>query len=56
MATPALKYLLGTPEPAIERRLADLVALTWTGFAGRAACAANPVVTLLVDEDVAARL
>ena len=44
---------LRTPESAVERGLADRVALAWAGFASRAALAADKVVALLVDKDIA---
>ena len=36
----------------LRASLADRVALAWAGFASRAALAADPVVTLLVDEHI----
>ena len=46
--------LLRTPEPTRERRLADRVALAWARFTSRAAFAADKVVALLIDKDIAA--
>lgn len=48
------KNPLRTPEPARKRRLADRVALAWSRFASRTARAADVVLALVVDEDVAA--
>ena len=47
---------LRTPEPAVERRLADRVALSWSRFPGRAARLADPVLAILVDKDIATGL
>lgn len=45
---------LRAPEPARECRLADGIALARTGIAGRSALLANPVVALVIAEDIAA--
>ena len=47
---------LRTPEAAVERRLADRVALAGAGLSSRAARFADPVLALLVDEDIATGL
>lgn len=46
---------LRTPETAVERGLADRVALARAGVTGRAAVAADPGVALLVAINITAR-
>ena len=46
--------LLRTPESAVECGLADRVAFARARFTGRAAVAADPVIALIVTEDIAA--
>lgn len=46
--------VLRAPEPSVERRQAGLAALTRAGSTGRAAGFADPVVALLVTEDISA--
>ena len=56
-ATPTVhsEIFLRTPESAVERGLADRVALAWSGFTGRAAVAADPGIAVLIAIDIAAR-
>ena len=49
-------HYLRTPEPTVERPLADRVALAWSGFAGRPACFTDPMLALRIDEDIATGL
>ena len=52
---PCISDRLRAPESARERRLADRIALAGTGIAGCPTLLANPVVALIIAEDVMAR-
>jgi len=51
----SMTQILRAPEPGLQRRLADRVALSRAGISGRATGAADPEVTLLIAKYIATR-